>query len=110
MLDIEKTLRDRTVMQSKHFAEDNNWSNKVLQARHDRLLEYVYSLWYDFIKYQNMVNEYRRTKKIDEIDREGKWISQQLGSSLLEDVILSQLPITDKQVDEDRKRMTKGVQ
>jgi hypothetical protein len=46
----------RDYIPTSYLAENNSWCNKVLQARHDRLLDYVYSFWAYFNRYQNMVD------------------------------------------------------
>jgi hypothetical protein len=89
--------RSKKYIRPDDLAENNNWSNKVLQARHDKLLDYVYMLWADFVKYQNLVQEYRETGKIQEIEVENRIgrHPRQLGYSLLEDVFLPSLPTKD---------------
>ena len=88
---------------------ENKYSVKVLQARHDRLLELVHVFWNDFITTQDMVYEYRDKGKITQVEKEkeGNIYPWRLGRSLLEDVFLPRLPTTDEEVDEDNRKRRK---
>ena len=95
-------------IKASELAENNNWTIKVLKARHDKLLDYVYAFWYDFTRHQDMVEEYRKNWKIEQVDN-AKTYPMQLGESLLEDVFLSMLPTTEEQADKlEEKRRKKN--
>jgi hypothetical protein len=56
-----------------------------------------------------MTQEYRRTKKIKQIDEEGNWHPMLFGLGLLENLVLSNLPTTNEEVDEDNKKKERAA-